>query len=335
MIQDTIIPNRVDAEATDQYSIDVDSDNKLKIKDSYEAAQIINPTAENAIEIIELQANASITPIDHDTLISDTFSDATGYNDSVQTGTTTAIFSVNKYAGNYGEVSDSTDTINNTGANGTGKSGVKITSVAATKLISVTKDGSLDCTKCYLYAANMSTLIETVSFSGNVATFSTNTLTIGQDYWILCDKEGAGYDDRYKGSVTYPKTRTNVTFKQFKNNAALDNITNQVLAINSIVTASGTASTQIVDCSLGTITGDVIATELVCNCPDREAGDDVLYKLKNATQSDDSLELNTKNTVVNLTTVPTGIEIQLVPKASSPTDGVPSVKSYCLKLWKA
>ncbi|MBU0959709.1 MAG: hypothetical protein KKB31_07220, partial [Nanoarchaeota archaeon] len=59
---------------------------------------LVREVAEHEIEIIELQANASLTPFDHDTLISDTFSDTTGYNNLVNIGNTTAIFDTNKYS---------------------------------------------------------------------------------------------------------------------------------------------------------------------------------------------------------------------------------------------
>lgn len=106
--------------------------------------------------------------------------------------------------------------------------------------------------------------------------------------------------------------------------------------IESVTTGDGaTESTKIIDISLGTITGTVTHTELVINDIDRETGDDITYKLKNATQSDSNLTVNTKNAVVNLTTVPTGIEINLVPKSGTPTTGKPSIRTFCLKLWKS
>jgi len=53
--------------------------------------------AEQQIEIIELQANAGLPPFDHDTLVTDTFSDSTGYINTVNTGSTTAQFNTNNY----------------------------------------------------------------------------------------------------------------------------------------------------------------------------------------------------------------------------------------------
>lgn len=47
-------------------------------------------SSEHELEIIELQANTSLTPFDHDGLISDSFPDADGYNGYVNTGNTTA-----------------------------------------------------------------------------------------------------------------------------------------------------------------------------------------------------------------------------------------------------
>ncbi|MDD2286860.1 MAG: LamG domain-containing protein [Paludibacter sp.] len=59
--------------------------------------ELATENAQQQIDIIELQANASVTPFDHDTLLSDTFSDADGFKDSVNTTNTTAVFSINGY----------------------------------------------------------------------------------------------------------------------------------------------------------------------------------------------------------------------------------------------
>lgn len=86
----TVVPQT--AETDDEY-ITKDDDGKLTAGN-----QLIQDFGEHEIEIIELQANASVTPIDHESTMSDTFSDADGYNDSVNTTNTTATFSTNKYA---------------------------------------------------------------------------------------------------------------------------------------------------------------------------------------------------------------------------------------------
>ena len=64
---------------------------------SDEITDLSTENAEQQIEIIELQANASVTPFDHSTLLSDTFNDADGFLDSVNTTNTTANFNSTKY----------------------------------------------------------------------------------------------------------------------------------------------------------------------------------------------------------------------------------------------
>lgn len=58
---------------------------------------VTREVAEHEMEIIELQANASITPFDHDTLISDTFTDEDGYVNTVDLSGTTASHSATKF----------------------------------------------------------------------------------------------------------------------------------------------------------------------------------------------------------------------------------------------
>ena len=99
----------------------------------------------------------------------------------------------------------------------------------------------------------------------------------------------------------------------------------------------GTAaeSTKIIECTLPSITGTVTDTQLIVRAPDRETGDSITYDVANATQTDAGKALDTKHVLVNLTTNPTKIKINLVPKSTTPTDGFPSTKTYALKLWKS
>jgi len=288
----------------------------------------VRSIAEHEIELIELQANATVTPFTHDDLISDTFSDSNGYNNSVQTASSTADYdSVNKKY--FLQTITTLPTISQSGSPASNKSGQKITMKVNGTLKKITKVAVSSVTKAYLYASDASTELASASFSGNDAVFN-YALVSGTTYWLFVDQEGAAYTDKYQGSLTFPLTYSAFNVIQARD-AALNLATTAVYAIQSVTLDRG----AVIDVSLGTITGTVIATELVCNCPNRETGDNVTYKLKNATQSDDALVINAKSDLVNLTTNPTGIEIQLSPKSSSPSAGVPSVKSYCLKIWKA
>lgn len=296
--------------------------------------------AQHEIEIIELQANTTVSPITHDSLISDTFSDTTGYNNTVQTGTTTATFSTDKYIRTSPSVDDDTGlTIATANNSVTQKYGCKITMTATKTLSKVTTASGCTSTKAYVYASvadgqPLGSPLASATITSNEATFALS-LTNGNSYLILADNNGDAYDDKYQASPGYDITKTNCKFVKGINgsggNAGYDTTHYEIQSVSW----QDAASTQIIDIDLGTISGTVTATELVVNDPDRETGDAVKYKLKNATQSDDALLTDTYNTLTNLTTNPTGIEIQLIPKSSSPTDGYPSVRTFTLKIWKS
>lgn len=332
----TIIPSRIDASAVDNKTIDVDGTSKLRIRPAYDT-DINTNIALCEIGIIELQANASITPIDHDTLITDTFSDSDGYKNTVSTGTTTATYDAGakKYkrvGASGGTDSHTWQTMNSTGTE-TQKEGFRISAVQNCNIVSFTKHASCTATKGYLEDASH-TVLTSATFSGDVCTFPTPyAITTGTTYFLTLDNNGSNFTNRYTGGTTYPSAKTYISWTGGLYHGAID--PSDAFDILNATFSIGTNTTQIVVITLPTISGTVTHTELVCNCPDRETGDAVTYKLKNATQSDDTLALNTKNALTNLTTNPTGIEIQLVPKSGSPTTGKPSAKSYALKLWKA
>jgi len=277
---------------------------------STDVSPIIQNTAENNIEIIELQANASVTPISHDTLISETFSDADGYNNLVNTGNTNSIFDTNKYK-YYCGYSDSAEKTRNTTS--------------------------------YL-------LVKTFdSFPNSYFTKHTNELkTDNSDHQSICKVEWTYTDD----STEYVEQQTNSTgfiSKEYTNPfpAKLVKIVKVYLKSSSAVIArekndeaSGVAPDgTIIEIDLPAITGTITATQLVCNCPERETGDAVKYKLiDTASAEDDALEIDTENALVNCdgTKITGGkIQIQLIPKETSPTSGYPSCRSFALKLWKS
>lgn len=414
-IQDTVIPAKFDSSLLDDVTLEVNSQNKAQIKDDWENAQITEPIAEQQIEIIELQANATVTPFDHDTLISDTFSDTTGYKNTVQTGTTTATFDVSKYKCyalgtmipiSYYKLDSNSAITDETGAHDGTNSG---TTYSASGILNgcytVTGDGDyinlnqglpLGSNPCSIslwakvpatgayqgfltsysdanhkgilfYKFNDDVFYIHINTTGGIDNFDLGSLGTGWHHYVLtCSgTQNKVYVDGVVNAVTgtHPLTTFDDNLKLFRYytedvdkccgaGAMIDEVGIWDKALSptevsflygsgtppsytDIISQGGTASAKKIDISLGTITGTVTATQLVCNCPDRESGDSVNYKIKNATQSDTSLALDTKNLIVNLTTVPTGIEINLIPKSASPTNGYPSCKSFCLKLWKS
>jgi hypothetical protein len=94
-----------------------------------------------------------------------------------------------------------------------------------------------------------------------------------------------------------------------------------------------TMDTKLLELDLPTITGEVTHTQLIIN-GEIETGASITYKLNDGTTDSAETEINTKNTYT-LTGIPTKLKVYLNPKETSPTMGNPTIKTYCLKLWKA
>ena len=307
-----------------------------------EAANItVAELGEVAIEIVELQANAGVTPLDHDNLISETFSDADGFNDLVNTGNTNATFDTNKYK----RVAVTTETLaalTTTDTPFTTKQmGIKLYADSSFSIYSVTKGSLNTTTKCYIKETD-GTIIGTATFSGDIATFASPiALTSGEYYYIVTDSEGGSYQAHYAGGVSFPlnKTYGDVTESGYYLGGSWTNEGIGVLrSISAYSVAAGGSSNKVIEIDLPTIDGDVVASELILNCPDRESGDDIKYNLIDTdTSEDEDLEIETKNYLANCDGQKiTGGKLQIILYAATttPTDAVPSVKSLCLKLWK-
>jgi len=307
-----------------------------------------NSIIEHEIEIFELQANASITPFDHDSIISDTFSDSGGYGDSVNTGNTTATFDTNKYKriNHGGQATDTIDSGYSTNSQNI-RRGVKfsVSNVSNLTLTQVVKSSATDATTCELLDATGGTLLSSQTFSGNNATFN-YTLTAGTTYIIIA---WSGYITSYTGAYktdSYPKSETNdITFlagaydNGDENPDSVDWVfptgVNSQIGIISITTTV-VSPDEYVEINLPTISGTVTDTELIIRDSDRESGDNITYKLEDASaNTDEDLELETMNALTNLVSNPTILRINLIATGTSPTTGSPAVKTFALKLWKS
>ncbi len=307
---------------------------------------LMEDNAVQQIEIIELQADAGLTPQDSGTMISDTFSDSTGLNNTVDTGNTTATFDTNKYkrvnsSGSteaHGKTQSSTDS-------GNGKTGAKITMTSTADLISIdVASDNYYSTKCYLMDSAFNE-IASAPVVGITATFSTpQTLTSGTTYYVVGDREGGSYHQLYKiqnNPALYPIAGTILNWiAGYKSS----DTSNTLYTIKSL-TFGGSETNKTIRCDLpATISGTTTDTYLFVNTPDRESGDAVTYDLYDASGNhDDGLVTSTgtdstKNTLSNVTGTDLGggyININLTPKSSSPTTGYPSCKTYCLVLVKS
>jgi hypothetical protein len=316
-IESTVIPSRIDVSATDESYVSVNDDEKLTLGNTY-----FSEYGELQLDIIELQANAEVTPINHDTIISDAFSDANGYNNTVVVESTSAYFSETTYINYDGEQVDAHDITLATNWGVTSDDvGMRIVVNIPCTLSEVTKDSLCTATRAILKQEN-GTVIDTQSFDGDVATFDQLLNGSGTEYRIELDNDASTFQGRYNATGA-PHSGVYITWAAPSVNGADYGTPDFVINIVSLkLTAE--SGTKIIDVDLGEITGTVTDTMLVVN---QTEGTPVTYKLKNATQEDDALTVNTKNALSNLTSNPTGIEIQLPPDAV--------IKSYALKIWKS
>lgn len=395
--------------AVDNETIERNSQGKLAAPD---VTTLNLEVAEQQIDIIELQANAAVTPFDHDTLIIDTFSDSTGYNDSVNTGNTTATFSTNKYrrvnpSPAYTNMPhyypfDSNFADNSGSANGTAQGN---TAISATQSKfggnSASGDGNGDgvlwtsgvtTSGEYMFSAwfykNAGTAkkqifniddgaVQVFTNAGNL-TLTTTTGSLNETYSVGTSLDGgwhhivltydgstskvyldgveriSGTGGQHVGSkmgigldtriATYPTQSWDGYMDDFSTwNEVSTSIISSLYnsgtgtAADDVATSASSVP-QIVEIDLPTISGTVTDVMLVCNCPERESGDDVYFNLIDASAGEDSdIALDTKFSLVNAdgTDLSGGkIQIELAAKSTNPTTGYPSVRSYCLKLWK-
>jgi len=149
-------------------------------------------------------------------LSADEFISATGTNNTVNTGTSTASFVTDHYRLSVSASgSDITETAQPTlGSNvlSTGKVGHRIQTKAACFLSSITKHASCTATTAYLHS-DAGTVLGTATFSGNTATFSSPIeLTDATFYRVLVDKSASIYTKMYNPSPGYPFLGTNLDF---------------------------------------------------------------------------------------------------------------------------
>lgn len=331
MPQYTVIPNKLDASATDATTIDVTTLNKLKVKDTF-ATFIETTPAVNSLSIVELQAGSAITGATaaaNQYVVTDTASVAAGFKTSIVTPSTTAIYdagnkkytSMNGYSVANGQVPGSSGGLQSV------TYGQRIVTNIACRLQTATKVAGDTSTRCAVFAADGTTnLSGWVAFAANVATLNYDMLA-ATTYHILTDNSGANRTQYYNSSSTYPANRMpfNITAAVLNNVAA----TNVWYAFSSFTVSS---SSTVVTIALTGITG-VKASMLCVNAPDREAGDSITYSLTEGASTDSGLALNTRNNISAISGSPDTLTITLTQKAGSAVTA-PSLKSYALLLYK-
>jgi len=90
--------------------------------------------------------------------------------------------------------------------------GVKFTLTSQVSVVDVTKVAACTATKAYLYDMD-NNLLQTVSFSWNVATFSYQWLMIWQSYYVVAWSDGSSYTSvKQTWATSYPYSDTRLDF---------------------------------------------------------------------------------------------------------------------------
>ena len=99
-----LLVNCLKVTVTGTYTTTIDETIDLKIVNNYYGqgveSGLLDSFMKNNIKIVEQQAENTLTPTSFEDMVIDTFSDTTGYLNTVVTGSTTAGFDVNKYERN-------------------------------------------------------------------------------------------------------------------------------------------------------------------------------------------------------------------------------------------
>lgn len=169
------------------------------------------------ISILTLQAGASATASDYDTMFIDIFSDSSGYDNTIDTGAgTTATFNTNLYenqvadGGTYANTQNISVAVTDNGGNN--KCGWRIsTANDGVKIVSITRINGCTADRGYILDASKSVLA-TATWSGDTATFpSPVALTKNTQYYAATGNNGGGNWTRktctdhgtYNGSQIY------------------------------------------------------------------------------------------------------------------------------------
>lgn len=288
-----------------------------KLDEDFKQKAINKPIGENQIDIIELQADASVSPFDHDTLISETFTDADGFNNLVDTGSTTATHLTNFYQSPF---------VTGGGDNLTGIPAQNGTSTDLTYTLTTTIKGYIP--RLLMQTTSAGDVTITIKDSGGelCATKTQNingtayfTFTLA-DYVKLIPV--GNFSVQITCAVTF-YTKSAITWS-----GTYLSVSNQTMQATTSTGASvdftyGDYADGTIFVTLPTISGTITHTALIINGTTTGT-----YSLVEGANEDTGLIIGgTENAISSLTANPTTLKIE-VPSGTY-------VKTFCLKLWKS
>lgn len=178
------------------------------IEKSVDLNNVYKLIGNNALNILDLTAQANLTAGINANFIRDTYSDANGYLNTINTTNLKATFNINNYSNYFIEtpVLEEMTSANIMG----GDWGFVIKPKENIRLIEVLKQTGSTSTKAYL-TDNEDNLINSSSFSGDIAIFD-DLLIKDHLYKIYVNAEGQTYNSYVTDFVTFPIDSDLVTY---------------------------------------------------------------------------------------------------------------------------
>ena len=278
--------------------------------------------AEQEIEIIEIQANDSLSALDKGSMVSDTFSDANGYLNSVNTGNTTSDYINGTVGYNTKGFSTHGKALSTNGASDK-KLGLYFIPTANIIITGFIKKSTAVFDTTYIHSGNGSVLLKTITHAINATTVDLDvpiTLTGGVEYTITGDLASTGsYNSDYSADSDIGITNEGILFVD----GSVDFVKPTTGFYNFeqlIIGATG----AMVEIDLPTITGTILQTMVLIN-----GTANVTYELEDASANTQSgLSLNTKNNIATLVTAPIILRLNLNTLAAN-------IKTYTLVIVKS
>ena len=218
---------------------------------------------QNAINILKNNKNDSISDPTYKNIIKDLFSDSDGYNNTIDTGNTTAIFNSTSKVYDNGLASSSNASTGNTLTESIGggqdwMKGAKVTLASEKIIISVTKSASSNATNVQVYNDESSNHPTgsignySATYVGNVATFSSPITLPAGTYAFLNSNGGgiwAGFGDT---TPTLPVNDADLSFVDGYWDSTAGGVVDKFLEIASIE-VQGLSSDKILQTNMQTL----------------------------------------------------------------------------------
>jgi len=176
-------------------------------------ALVLTPI-QSALNILQLQIAAAITPESYTGIITDIFNDSTGYFNTVDTASSNAAFITDRYS-SFITASDAHGvTINDSSVNGSERIGLRFSTnypITVNQLIIKSPAGTVPTVAYILDSAK--NVLYTSSFVGLTASFTSAMLNSGSTYYMACDNTGSTYRKESESvGVSYPYNKTNINY---------------------------------------------------------------------------------------------------------------------------